>query len=172
MNNKKNNLVFLGSCKKVHGIRGELSLHLENPEDSVLKKNLPVTLKRKEKILGSFHISSIRFGNKVILKLKEIQDRNSAEELVPFDLYVDRKFFPELEVGEFYLSDLIGFKAIDEEARKEGEVKGFLTTNFQTLVQVLWQGETQAQEIPWVDEWVLAIDSENQIMHIRYMDLT
>ena len=70
--------IKLGVCGKPHGIRGDFSLHLYNSEESVLKKNQKVLLipESNESSLEQegeyFQIQNLKFGNKTILSLKNV----------------------------------------------------------------------------------------------------
>lgn len=149
------NLIELGTCKKVHGIKGEFSLFLFNPEDSVLAPKMQVMLfpLDSSSVLSAqgekFTITTLRFGNKTILKLDEVQDRNYAEQLIPFSLRLDRKHFPPLSEGEFYISDLVGFALIASDGA--GEVVNFYQNQDQTILVLRWNNTEL--ELPFVDSF-------------------
>jgi 16S rRNA processing protein RimM len=117
-----NHFVKLGQCNKVHGIKGELNLFLYNSSDSTLKNGQEIFLLSENKnpqnqfVLNDatkfdvHEIERIRFGNKVILKLKNIDNRNQAEEIIPFEIFTSEQSLPALKDDEFYYYQLINSK--------------------------------------------------------------
>ena len=71
-------LIELGSCRKPHGIKGAFSFYLINSESSSLKSGQKITLvpldgKSSIREEGEeFEIETINFGNKTIVRLKNI----------------------------------------------------------------------------------------------------
>ena len=82
---KNSNLVELGVARSAHGIKGAASIVLYNPQDSILKSGMRVTLLPFDASSSlsasgsSFTISKIQFGNKTIIYFEEVQDRNQLE---------------------------------------------------------------------------------------------
>ena len=170
-NNKKSNLIEMGICTKPHGIRGAFSFVLSNQEDSCLKKGSIVTLFPKGS--GSsipsegqdFTISKIQFGNKTIAFLKDIDNRNVTEAMIPFTIMIDRSSFPELDESEFYLNDLIGLKVTNHET---GEDIGFVRDFYDNTVQIILviKGNGRKIEVPFLDHFVPELDLEAGTMSV------
>ncbi len=162
---KKSNLVQLGFCTKPHGIKGGVTLHLENSEDSVLKNGMEVTLfprTAESKIPDEgqlFKIKNISFGNKPICYFEDLVDRNITESIIPFDVYVDRDCFPELDDGEFYIADLIGLDVIDSETR---EKLGRVTRYFDNTAQIVLTMNINNEiiDLPFIDQFFPEVDVE------------
>src|SRR4051794_35901025 len=53
---------------------------------------------------------------------KPVQDRTAAERLVNVKLYIDRDRLPAPEEDDFYLSDLVGLRAVGENGAELGGV--------------------------------------------------
>ncbi|MBK26338.1 MAG: 16S rRNA processing protein RimM [Halobacteriovorax sp.] len=155
--------IELGGCSKPHGIKGAFAFHLYNTEDSVLTKGSKVLLYPKDgsKVSkeGEEHeIASIAFGNKIIVTLKEVKDRNKVEEMIPFSIHFKKSDLPEPEEGEFYLEDLIGLKVISEAT---GEEVGRVSSHYDNSAQIVLviRGK-QNFEVPFIDNFVKEIDLE------------
>ena len=164
-------LVELGRCSKCHGIKGELCVFLDNPDESIIRKDLKIylfpknsssTLRKEGEV---FKVSSVRFGVKTILKLYEVQDRNKAEEIVPFILKVNRKDFPKLGEGEFYLNDLIGVDVIDTYSKRKVAVVDSLYSNGAQTILV-FRLNNELIELPLVDKFFPVIDVENRLIEV------
>jgi len=164
-------LIELGICRKPHGVKGAFSFVLINQSDSSLKKGSKVTLIpiTNQSILSTtgeeFEISSIGFGNKTIVTLKEVNNRNSVEAMIPFTIYVNRSTLPELnDEDDYYLSDLVGLYAIDENGDKVGVVAEIGTNGVQDILKI--KTAQGIIEILLVDNFVKDIDWESKHIHI------
>ena len=153
-------------------IKGGFSFALINPEDSVLKKGMEVTLiplddassipEDGEKKI----ITAISFGNKVTAYLEGISDRNIVEAMIPFSIWIPRSVFPQkLEEGEFYLQDLIGLEVFDHESgKKVGEIVSHYDNGIQIILVI---GGYKQIELPLVENFFPVIDPENKRVEIN-----
>ncbi len=155
-------LIELGNCKKPHGVKGAFSFFLINQKDSSLKKGSFVTLIPLNSASSidpngqEFEISSIGHGNKTIVTLKGVDNRNLVEAMIPFSIHIKRSELPELDDDNYYLSDLIGLKAIDEDGKSIGTVIEMGTNGVQEILRI--KGESGVLEILLVDHFVKEIN--------------
>jgi 16S rRNA processing protein RimM len=165
----KENLIKLAFVAHPHGIKGEAELRLLNsdPEESILEEGMKVWLfpsspKSKIQAQGEeWVIQKIRFGNKVICQFKAMIDRTHLESLIPFDVYLDRELFPQIENNEVYLIDLINMDIINEEGEKIGVLESFSDNGMQYLFDIrLVSGEIIT--LPYVDIFFPEIDMKNK----------
>ena len=133
----------LGAAKRPHGIKGAASVVLYNPKESILVKGsqvILVPLDNSSKLASegeTYVISQIHFGNKTIVFFDGVQDRNELEAILPFKLLVDRKCFPELAPGEFYINDLIGLEAYNEAGKKVGIIESAYDNGVQDILVIV-----------------------------------
>ena len=169
MQSKTEEYIELGGCSKPHGIKGAFAFHLYNTEDSVLSKGSKILLYPKDgsKVSkdGEEHeIASIAFGNKVIVTLKDVKDRNKVEDMLPFSIHYKKADLPETEEGEFYLEDLVGLKVIDENSGKEvGRVSSHYDNSAQIVLVI--RGSINF-EVPFIDNFVKEVDIEAGTVHV------
>lgn len=165
----KGTLVKLAFVSHPHGIKGEVELRLLNsdPNESVLEEGMKVWLfpsspKSKVSPEGIERtIEKLRFGNKVIAQLEGIKDRTYLEALIPFEIYLDRRAFPEPEEGEFYLIDLMGMDVVNESGEKLGTLESFSDNGMQYLFDIRFiNGEKIT--LPYVEVFFPEIDMENK----------
>lgn len=161
--------VFVGRCTKPHGIKGAFHFRLENTQDSVVQDGAQLFIKplSKESSLSSSGehvcVSKITFGHKVMAFLEGVNDRTTVEQMVPFEIYVDRESFPELSAqdNEFYHADLKGMEAFEFESGKSlGRVEKVYDNQAQAVL-LIGRG-LEAFEIPFVEAFVPKIDKENK----------
>lgn len=171
---ENNKLIHLGKCSKTHGLKGEFSLHLINHEHSNLGSGAKLILQSvgsDSQILNdqNFIIEKIRLGNKAILKLAGVDTIEAAEEMLPFNIYIDRKELPPLEEGEYYLSDLLGFIVVDINQKDFGTVHKFGFNGAQDILVIKTKSGV-LEEIPMVKPFLQNIDLENKIITIEVPD--
>jgi len=163
---KEDKYIQLGTCFKPHGIKGEFIFNLFNVEESTLKKNQSIILKPEAPTSSlngdgkSFKIESIRFGNKVIVRLEGIADRNIVEDIIPFTIWVQRSTMQQPVEGEFYLNDLLKLEVYQAD-ELVGSVESFYDNGAQTVlvISLLKGGEL---ELPFVDQFFPVVDIEGK----------
>ena len=106
------------------------------------------------------------FKNLVILGFKEIEDIDQAMLLKQKELYVDREHAIPLEEGEYYLVDVIGSTAVDE----DGNVLGTMTDYLESAAQLIYIIHTEDGKdvlVPAVDEFIREVNVEEKRMVIH-----
>jgi 16S rRNA processing protein RimM len=175
MDDQKNKLIELGQCRKPHGVKGAFSFHLINQKDSTLSKGsriMAFPLDKSSSVNSSgeeFIIDSISFGNKTIVTLKSIENRNQVEAMIPFSILIQRKDLPELEEDNYYLSDLIGLKVISDKGEAIGEVFEIGSNGVQDILRIKAKG--QNIEVLLIEQFVKSIDWEEQKITIIVPEL-
>ncbi|MGZ3790113.1 MAG: ribosome maturation factor RimM [Bacteriovorax sp.] len=168
---KKSDNIHIGHCTTPHGIRGEFSFVLYNPEDSVLHDGAVISLLPRSQSSSvpqdgkDFKISKISIGNKAIVTLEGVNDRNTVEAMVPFDIYFSRENFPEVEEGEYYLNDLLGLEVFDFITKKPiGRVMDFYENGAQVVLKI--KTDKEILEILFIEQYVPEVDIENGRMEV------
>jgi len=168
---KKTENVHIGHCTAPHGIRGEFSFVLYNPEDSVLHDGAVVTLTPRATTSSvpqdgkEYTISKIKFGNKTIVTLEGVNDRNVVEAMVPFDIYFARENFPETDPDEYYLNDLLGLEVIDFITKKPvGRVVDFYDNGVQVVLKI--KTEKEYIDILFIEQYIPVVDLEAGKMEV------
>ena len=117
-------IILIGKLGKPHGIKGFCYFHYYGSEASIFKdyKNLIID--------GEQHTTDalIEKSDRLILKLKDCNDRNAAERLRDKDVYISEKDLAPLDDGEYYLYQLHGLEVINLENKNFGKIDGILGT--------------------------------------------
>lgn len=160
MEQKISNLRKIGKISGIHGLRGEVFVHVFSKDVTWIQGLQELILENSSthdrKI---FHISSLRPHKTGFLVLLDgISDRTEAEKLRSQLVFVDGKLF-ETEEGDdsFYLSEIEGFQVFDSEIYI-GTINGFGTNTVQDLLVVKY--ENGNIEIPLIEEFLVQIDFE------------
>ncbi|MBT6324353.1 MAG: 16S rRNA processing protein RimM [Bdellovibrionales bacterium] len=144
--------ISLGFCRKAHGIKGEAVFSLYSGSDSILSSG-DIIIACKDKQSKEIKIEKIRFGNKVIVKLEGINDRTTLEKLLPFEIFVSRDLFPEIDSSdEFYISDILGTDVFDFKTKQKiGVIDSFYDNGAQVVYVI--KGNEQNFELPFVEQF-------------------
>ncbi len=158
-------LLQLGVVARAHGIRGEIRIHLFNPESQTLWKVEEIILRKPyRREFELYSIRNIRRHNKgPLLSLREIPDRNEAELLRGAQLFVKKSWLPPLEEGEFYFFQVEGLPVFDSNTQREiGTVLRIESFPAQDML-VFRHSETRREvRVPIVPELVPEIDVDNK----------
>ena len=162
MDSSRKSRIKVGKIVSAVGIRGEVKVYpyTDYPE-------------RFEELEGVYagdewlEIERVRYQkNVVIVKFAGSDDRNRAESLRDRFLTIDRKDLRQLEEDEYFIFDLIGLEAQDQEGKRLGRVSDVI----QNTAQDLYEIETDSGKkylIPAVREFVTEIDINHGIMKIK-----
>jgi 16S rRNA processing protein RimM len=104
----------------------------------------------------------------VRLKLRGIEDRNAAETLTGAYLFVDGRHRSKLPRGRFFVHEVVGLRAIDEEGRELGRLREVLKLPAHD-VYVIERGGKEFM-IPAVKEFVLEINPSGGFLRLRLIE--
>lgn len=156
--------ITVGKVVGAHGLKGAVKIlsfsdfpeRFTEPGDRWLRPAqpkhappVPVRLRSGEQQPGK-NVFRVRF--------ESIRDRNEAEALVGALLVVPASDRPQLEDGEFHVSDLVGLQAFESETGRElGRVTNVMPSGHDIL-ELTWQEQTYL--VPFVEAFVPVVDVE------------
>ncbi|WP_147174055.1 ribosome maturation factor RimM [Pseudomonas sp. SJZ079] len=154
-------LVVLGKIVSVHGVKGDVKVYsFTDPIDNVL--DYPRwTLKRDNEVKQVELVSGRLQGKVVVAKLKGLDDREVARSFAGFEILVPRSELPELAPGEFYWSQLVGLKVIDQVGQLLGTIDQLFETGANDVMVVKPCTDSLDQRerlLPYTEQCVLSID--------------
>ena len=104
------------------------------------------------------------YRDRLVLKLRGIEDGNAAEGLRGGQVGVVADDAPELPEGRFHRTQLVGLQAVDEERAVLGRIDDVMPTGGHDLLRIKraekTQEETEELLVPFVPEIVLEVDLE------------
>ena len=115
-------------------------------------------------------IEKVRYKNEmVILKFEGIDDRNAAEVMRNKFLTIGKDELRELDEDKYYIFDLIGLEAVDQEGHHLGTVTDVIQNSAQDLYEITTDNGKK-NLVPAVYELVTDIDINNGIMKINLIE--
>jgi 16S rRNA processing protein RimM len=102
-------------------------------------------------------------GDAIVATTQELQDRDAAQALAGWRVFVARSSFPTPDEGEFYWVDLIGLSVVNRDGLALGTVSGLIETGPHCVLRIVSEataGAADADEvlIPFVDAYVDKVD--------------
>lgn len=165
-NKEKDPFVKVGFVQDAHGIRGELYIKIPSGYLdwlSDLKEFQLQTRDGKTQPLNMTLEKARPHKEGMVLKAKEILDRNRAEELKGYSFLIPESFL-ESEVGEtVFLRELLEFKVQDQD-KTIGTVVGFMDNGAHDLLRV--QSDSGEHLVPFVEAFIAEIDYQNKVIHM------
>lgn len=162
-------LFRIGVITEPHGVHGEVKVFPTTDEPERLKKLKKMILDDgKEK--RTLHPESVRNQkNLLLIKFKELNDRDAAERLRKKELFVNREDASPLKEDEYYISDLIGLRVIDAEGQEIGSLTDVLQTGANDVYQIRLNDGKELL-LPAIRQCVLEVDMEAGLIRVDVMD--
>lgn len=118
-----------------------------------------------------YKIEKVRYQqDMVILKLKDVNDRNAAEALKTKDVFITEEDLKELPEDTFYIRDLIGMYVIDADTENTiGTIKDVIQNSAQDIYVVKCEEGPDAL-IPAVSEFVKEVNLEEKFVKVKLIE--
>ena len=162
MKSVKPELRIIGKIVSAHGIKGELRVYplLDHIPEFETFKSLYINE-------SEFKIQGFRSSKQfVILKLKGLNDRNSAESLSG---YIYAEVNEELDENEFFINDLHDLKVVDENDLVLGKVESVSELGQTKLFIKLLESFNKKNLliIPFVEKFIDTVDIKAGFIKIK-----
>lgn len=161
--------ICLGAVVGVHGIRGEVKVKAFTEDERSLAKYGVV---RNEDGTREFDLKIVGRSKELLrIKIKGVEDRNTAETLIGTGFYIERSRLPEPEEDEFYHADLIGLEARGADGEKIGTVNALYNFGAGDLIE-LKTADGSLEMLPFTRQYVPTIDVKNGFIIVEMMQFT
>ena len=178
--------ILIGKIVGAAGIRGEIKVYsYAESSESFLDASVIYLIDGGEKGGGSgpnhdaaldqkvYRVETARSqGAIVVLKLNGVDDRNAAETLVDYGVYIEEESLDDLPDDTYYVKDLIGLKVISHANGEEvGTIKDVLQNTPQDVYVIQRKtGEGQDILVPGVKEFVQEINIKEGRIVIEFIE--
>ena len=151
-------LVEVGGIVGAHGVRGALRVKSLTDDPAAILGYRPWYLERRGKWMLVTSGGGRSDARGLIARLAGVDDRDAAQSLAGYAVYVRRETFPQLRRGEAYWADLLGMQVVTLDGAELGIVEGRLDTAAHDVMIV--RGDRE-RLIPFVRErFVREIDAD------------
>lgn len=159
----------IGQIVNTFGIKGEVKV---NPftDDVGQFESLKSILVVKNKQLVEMEIEKVRYQKHlVILKLKNVEDMNTAEKLKGCYIKIHRENARKLPEGTYFIADIIGSQVVTDDGKILGKVDDIYNTGSNDIYVVKDELGKQIL-LPSIKEVILDIDIEKQVVTVHLLD--
>ena len=133
---EQQHIEVVGKLGSTYGIRGWLRIYSSTEQAESIFDYQPWFLTIKGE-WQSIELENWRYHNhEIIVKLKGVDDRETAQILANVEIGVDLSVFPELEEGDYYWHDLIGCTVVNLEGYTMGTVTEMMETGSNDVLVV------------------------------------
>ncbi len=161
----KDKLFYLGKITKTFGYKGEVIFYFDVDDISNYSKIDSVFIELKGKLIP-FIIEKITFrkNNTAIVRIQDINDEESALNIVNSELFLPLEFLPKLTGNKFYFHEVIGFSVVDESYGNIGIIDKIYDYPHQDVFSI--KKDYKEILIPASDEIVKKVDRTNKLIEI------
>ncbi|MGB4498738.1 MAG: ribosome maturation factor RimM [Methylococcaceae bacterium] len=163
----KETLLHVGKISGVFGIKGWVKVFSFTGYREDILQYSPWQL-RKNSVTKHVEIITGQLQNQlVVAQIKGIDDRNDAEALIGWEIFIEKSQLPPVKENEYYWSDLIGLEVKNTSGVILGVIDNLLETGANDVIVV--QGEERQHAIPFIQpQVVLEIDLAARKMRVDW----
>ena len=163
----------VGKLGSTYGIRGWLRVYSSTEYAESIFDYQPWVLKVKGQWQPTELESWKHHNHELIAKLKNVNDRETAQSLANIEIGVDLSVFPQLEEGDYYWHDLIGCNVVNLEGYAMGTVTEMMETGSNDVFVVRANSKDafgkQERLIPFLYEQVVKrVDLTTKVIEVDW----
>ena len=163
----------VGKLGSTYGIRGWLRVYSSTEYAESIFDYQPWFLKIKGQWQPTELESWKHHNHELIAKLKNVNDRETAQSLANVEIGVDLSVFPQLEEGDYYWHDLIGCNVVNLEGYVMGTVTEMMETGSNDVLVVRANSKDafgkQERLIPFLYEQVVKrVDLTTKVIEVDW----
>lgn len=159
----REDMICLGAVFGAAGVRGAVRIKVFTEDIKSISEYGPVTVYGHEFPKGKEFQVTILHNVKggVAVKLKGVDDRDTADALKGAEFYIERSKLPKIEEdGGFYFEDLIGLYTKDQNDDVFGKVDGVFNFGAGDIIEVDLKSEKGKRMYPFSDQVVPEVNIE------------
>lgn len=148
--------ISVGKISGVFGIKGWVKVFsFTDPRENILTYS-PWLLKKDNETKTVSVVDGQLQGKTIVAQLTGVNDRNQAESLMGWDIFITQEQLPNAAKDEYYWSDLIGLHVETVDGVQLGRVDSLLETGANDVIIV--QGERE-RVIPFLQgQTIVSVD--------------
>lgn len=154
--------INIGKVVTTHGVRGDIKVYPHTNVEDMFSK-----LKKIYIGDGEYKISSVKYAKGCpVLNIGGLNTVEDAQKLIGSQVFADETSLPKLEEDSFYLKDIIGCKAIDEQGDEIGKITDVIFTGANDVYEITAQSDRKIL-VPAVKEFVLDINIKDKKITVK-----
>ena len=153
-------LMKIGQLKKPYGIKGWLWVFSETDDRTAIFDIKPWWMKTATGMKPLTVKAWREQGTGIVAQFEQIPDRNVAETMNGVTLWVEQDILPEPAEDEYYWSDLVTLRVINEQDEYLGDITEMFETGAHAIMRVAATSDSFDKEerlIPWHKQTVVQV---------------
>ncbi len=163
--------ILVGKISNPHGIKGWVKvISFTDPIENILSyKKWTISDNQTEK---TYCLEDSRIqGNKIVIKLEGVNNRDDADLLKNLQIEVNRSDLPKLDENSYYWEDLVDFNVIDIKGMHVGKVDSLFRTGSNDVLVIINETK-QRLLVPFIMEEVIKyVDLDKELISIDWAEL-
>ena len=156
--------VLIGKIVNAHGKKGDVKIKSFTTIPADLCKYNPL-LKFDDTEL-KIKLRSPANSDVIIAHIEGIDDRTTAETLKGTEIYTPKSSIIDEKGGEILLSDLIGFKILDENSSEIGTVADILNYGASDILEIQLYGKEKTALLSYNDNSIIEQNNKQRFLEI------
>ena len=157
--------INIGKVVTTHGVRGDIKVYPHTNVENMFAKIKKIYIGEEER-----KILSVKYAKGCpVLNLEGTNTVEEAQLLIGKTVFANEEELPNLEQDSYYLKDIIGCTAVDEEENEIGKITDVIFTGANDVYQIETENGREML-VPAVKEFVLKVDIKNKKIKIRLID--
>lgn len=161
----KDKCFYVGRIVKTHGIKGEVTLRIDNEDFDEIEELNYFLLDINDKLIPFFIENITYHSNKSFILFQDLKTLEAASQLVGAAAYLPLDLLPERSGNDFYSHEVVDFLVVDEEKGELGRVQEIIEYPTQSLIQII--KEEKEILIPIHDDIIKDVDREGKKILIK-----
>jgi len=163
--------ILVGKISNPHGIKGWVKvISFTDPIENILSyKKWTISDNETEK---TYCLEDSRIqGNKIVIKLEGVNNRDDADLLKNLQIEVNRSDLPKLDENSYYWEDLVDFNVIDINGMHVGKVDSLFRTGSNDVLVIINKTK-QRLLVPFIMvEVIKYVDLDKELISIDWAEL-
>ncbi len=161
----KDKCFYVGKIVKTHGLKGEVTLRIDNEQFDDIEELNYFLLDVNERLIPFFVEDITYHSNKSFILFQDLKTLEAASQLVGTAVYLPLDLLPEKDGNDFYSHEVVDFVVVDEEKGELGKVCEIIEYPTQSLIQVI--KDEKEILIPIHDDIIKSVDREGKKIFIK-----
>lgn len=167
----ESDFLAIGKIVGAHGIRGEIKVQSHTEDNAFFQPGRALQVHREGGTEATFRATGCRpHKRNILLTLEGVDNRNKAEELIGFDIWIPKTDLPELEEGTYYWFEMIGLDVYAETDEYLGRLESIFPTGSNDVYVVINPHTSEEKLIPALRSVVAEVDLERKRMRVALPD--
>lgn len=165
-----NSLMKIAQLKKPYGIKGWLWVFSETDNREDIFAMQPWWMKTATGMQPLTVKAWRQQGTGIVAQFEQVPDRNVAETMNGVTVWVE-DVLPETAADEYYWSDLVGLKVINEQDEYLGDITEMFETGAHAIMRVAVTSDSLDKEerlIPWHKQTVVQVDIASKMVLVAW----